>query len=136
MQDLIKALNDCYRHELTMVVRYSNYALHSTGIDRMHLNELFEAGAKDSLEHAAKVGLKIFSLGGTPQGKVAEDLGSVPAGNEGMLEQALKDAEASVNLYSETIPLVKKDLALRELLVHILKEEQEEADELRMLVRK
>lgn len=136
MQDLLKALNDCYRHELTMVVRYSNYALHAAGIDRMHLKELFEKSAKDSLEHAAKVGPKIFSLGGTPQGKLAEDLGEVPAGNEALLEQALKDAEASVALYADTIPLVKKDLALRELLVHILKEEQEEADELRMLVRK
>ena len=136
MDDTLKALNECYRHEQTMIVRYVNYAVMVGGIDRLHLNELFLKSATDSMGHAGKVGAKIVALGGVPQGKVAEDLSIVPGDALKMLEQALKDEEAAVKLYDLAIPLAKKDLALRELLVHILKDEQEGVDELKMLLKK
>ncbi len=135
MDDTVKALNDCYRHELTLLVRYLNYATQVFGLDRLHLVDLFKKNAGDCMAHAEKVGAKIASLGGTPQGKVGEDL-TVPHGSEKMLEQALKDEEAAVALYGEAVAVAKKDLALRETLVHILKEEQAGVDELRLLLRK
>ncbi len=136
MDDLGRALNHCYRHELTMMVRYLNFSIRVTGLDRLHLAEFFARSAEDSKGHAAKVGLKILGLGLTPQGKIAEDLESVPAGAEKMLEQALKDEEAALSAYAEAVGLVKKDLALREMLVHILKDEQSHIDELRMILKK
>ncbi|MBI4483181.1 MAG: ferritin-like domain-containing protein [Acidobacteria bacterium] len=136
MDALLKALNECYRHELTMILRYLNYSMHVTGLDRLHLTEFFRESAQDSMGHATKLGEKIVALGGTAQGKVTEDLGVVPHGTERMLQQALKDEESALSGYSEAIPLAKGDLALREVLVHILKEEQAHADELKLLLKK
>ncbi len=136
MDDLMKALHECYRHEQTMVVRYLNFSVLVGGLDRLHLAELFRKNADDSMGHAGKVGSKIVAQGGVPQGKVGEDLAAVPGDAVRMLEQALKDEQAAVALYEAAIPLAKKDLALRETLVHILKEEQASVDELRLLLRK
>jgi len=134
MDDTLKALNDCYRHELTLLVRYLNYSTQVAGFDRLHLVDLFKKNAGDCMAHAEKVGAKIVALGGAPQGKIGEDL-AVPHGARKMLEQALKDEEAAVALYVEAVAVAKKDLALRETLVHILKEEQAGVDELKLLLR-
>jgi bacterioferritin (cytochrome b1) len=136
MDELLKSLNDVYRHEQTMIVRYLNYSILVAGLDRLHLAGLFRKNSADSIGHAEKVGAKIAALGGAPQGKISEDLSAVPPDAAQMLEQALKDEQAAVALYDAAIPLAKKDLALRELLVHLLKEEQASVDELRLLVRK
>jgi bacterioferritin len=136
MDDTLKALNEIYRHEQTMVVRYLNYSILVPGLDRLHLADFFKTSATDSIGHAEKIGSKIVALGGSPQGKVTEDLSAVPADAVRMLEQSLKDEEAAVALYETAVPLAKKDLALREMLVHILKEEQASVDELRLLLKK
>jgi bacterioferritin (cytochrome b1) len=86
--------------------------------------------------HAAKVGAKIVALGGAPQGRVSEDLAAAPGDARRMLEQALKDEEAAAALYDAAIPLAKKDLALRETLVHLLREEQASVDEIRLLLKR
>jgi bacterioferritin (cytochrome b1) len=136
VDETLKALNECYRHELTMIARYLNFSILVSGLDRLHLADFFKKNSTDSIGHAGKIGAKIVALGGTPQGKVTEDLAAVPADAEGMLRQALKDEEAAVALYDAAVPLAKKDLALRELLVHLLKEEQASVDEIRLLLRK
>ena len=136
MDDTLKALNEIYRHEHTLVARYVNYSVLVGGIDRLHLADFFLKNAQDSIGHATQVGAKIVALGGAPQGKVTEDLSAVPADGVKMLEQALKDEEAAVRLYDQAVPLAKKDLALREMLVHILKAEQEGVDELKLLLKK
>lgn len=136
MDETLKALTECYRHELTMVVRYLNFAALVPGMDRLHLTEFFRKSAVDSIGHAEKLAPKILALGGAPHGKVTEDLGTVPGSAEKMLEQALKDEEAAVELYETAVPTVKKDLALREVLVHLLKEEQASVDELKQLLRR
>jgi bacterioferritin (cytochrome b1) len=135
MDETIKALNEIYRHELTLVARYLNCSVLVAGIDRLHLADFFKAAASDSMGHAQAVGAKIVALGGAPSGKIAEDLAAVPATAQKMLEQALKDELAAVALYDAAVPLAKKDLALRETLVHILKDEQASVDELRQLLR-
>jgi bacterioferritin (cytochrome b1) len=135
VDETMKALNECYRHELTLVVRYLNFAAVVGGLDRLHLSEFFRRSAADSMGHAGAVGLKIAAMGGTPQGKVTEDLAAAPHDARRMLEQALKDEEAAAALYDAAVPLAKKDLALREMLVHILKEERASADELKVLLR-
>jgi len=136
MDDTLKALNACYQHELTLVVRYLNFAAQVRGLDRLHLAEFFTASARDSMGHAEKVGAKIMGLGGAPQGKVSEDLGEVPATAEKMLERALHDEKTAVDAYTQAVQLAKKDLALREMLVHILKDEQAGVDELKLLLHK
>ena len=136
MDETLKALNECYRHELTMIARYLNCSVLVPGLERFHLADFFKKSATDSIGHAEKVGAKIVALGGAPQGKVTEDLAAVPADAEGMLKQALKDEETAVSLYDAAVPLAKKDLALRELLVHLLKEEQASVDEIRLLLKK
>ena len=136
MDDTLKALNDLYRQELTMIVRYLNYSIQVSGLDRLHLAGFFKANATDSMGHAEKIGAKIVALGGAPHGKVGEDLSLVPHGVEKMLEQSLRDEEAALSMYADAVPLAKKDLALREMLVHILKEEQGHVDELKLLLKK
>lgn len=136
MDDTVKSLNEIYRHELTLVARYVNFAVQVGGIDRLHLADFFLQNAKDSIGHAEKIGGKIVAYGAAPQGKVSEDLSIVPGDATKMLEQALKDEEEAVKLYDRAVGLAKKDLALRELLVHILKDEQEGVDELKLLLKK
>ncbi|MBI4565742.1 MAG: ferritin-like domain-containing protein [Planctomycetes bacterium] len=135
MDEMLKALQECYRHELTLAVRYVNFAVQVSGLDRLHLVELFKGNATDSIGHAEKIGAKIVAKGGTPQGKVSEDLAGAPGSVQKMLEQALKDEETAVTLYSAAVPLAKNDLALRETLVHILKDEQASVDELKLLLK-
>lgn len=136
MDELLKVLNDCYRHELTTTARYVHYSIVVPGMDRLHLAEFFKANAEDSMGHAAKIGSKILALGGTPEGKITEDLGAAPADPRKMLEQALKDEETAVALYTKAVPLAKNQLSLREMLVHILKDEQAGVDELQLLLKK
>jgi bacterioferritin len=136
MDDTLQALGEIYRHELTMIVRYVNFSIQVSGLDRLHLVELFEESATDSMGHAKRIGAKILALGGAPKGNVAENLASAPSDTVKMLEQALEDEKAAVRLYEAAIPLAKKDLALRETLVHILKDEQSSVDEIAQLLRK
>ncbi|HTF58188.1 MAG TPA: ferritin-like domain-containing protein [Planctomycetota bacterium] len=136
MDDLVRALNACYQHELTLVVRYLNGSVQVGGLDRLHLAEFLKSSAEESMGHAEKVGAWILGLGATPQGKVTEDLGGVPDGAEKILQRALADEQTAVEAYSKAVPLAKKDTALREMLVHILKEERSGVDELKLLLRK
>jgi bacterioferritin len=129
-------LNDCYQHELTLVVRYLNLSIRVGGHDRLHFAEFFKESASESIGHAEKVGARMLGLGLEPQGKVAEDLADVPATLEKMLERAVHDEEAAAQAYSKAIALAKNDLALRETLVHILKEERAGLDELKLIMRK
>jgi bacterioferritin (cytochrome b1) len=136
MDNLMDALQNCYRHELTLLVRYTNFSIVVGGMERLHLAEFFRKNAADCMSHAVKVGAKILALGGAPQGKITESLPSAPQGTEKMLRQALADEQAAVALYGEAAALAKKDLALRETLMHILKDEQASVDELRLILEK
>ena len=136
MSELAKALNDCYQHELTLVVRYLNLSVRVAGHDRLHFAEFFKESATESIGHAEKVGARMLGLGIEPEGKVAEDLADAPATLEKMLERAYHDEEAAAQAYSKAIALAKNDLALRETLVHILKEERSGLDELKLIMRK
>ncbi|HEU4339629.1 MAG TPA: ferritin-like domain-containing protein [Planctomycetota bacterium] len=136
MDDLGKALNACYQHELTLVVRYLNLAVRVTGLDRLHLADFFKESASESIGHAAKVGGRMMGLGIAPHGKVSEDLGESPETAEKMLERALHDESAAADAYSKAITLAKNDLGLRETLIHILKDERDGLDELKLLLKK
>ena len=136
MDELAKALNTCYQHELTLVVRYLNLSVRVTGLDRLHFTEFFKESAAESMTHAEKVGARMVGLGLNPHGKVTEDLGEMPETLEKMLERAAADEDAAVQAYQKAIALVKNDLGLRETLVHILKDERAGLDELKLLLRK
>ena len=135
MEELAKALNACYQHEMTLVVRYLNLSVRVGGLDRLHFAEFFKESAAESSGHAEKVGARMVGLGIEPHGKVAEDLADVPADLHKMLERAVADEEAAVQAYSKAIALAKNDLALRETLVHILKDERAGVDELKLLLK-
>jgi bacterioferritin len=134
--ELAKALNACYQHELTLVVRYLNASVRVSGIDRLHFAEFFKESAEESMGHAEKVGARMLGLGIDPNGKVAEDLADSPDSVEKLLDRAIQDESAAVQAYAKAITLAKNDLALRETLVHILKEERAGLDELKLLVKK
>lgn len=134
MDDILTALNECYRHEIKMVARYINYAAQVSGQDRLHLAEFFRQSALDSMGHAEKIGMKLAARG-KPQGRVEEDLGAVPATPTQMLEQAMEDELAATVLYEAAVAESKKDLGLREVLLHILKDEQASVDELKLLLK-
>ena len=96
MDELSKALNACYQHELTLVVRYLNLSVRVSGLDRLHFAEFFKESAAESITHAEKVGARMVGLGLNPHGKVAEDLAEVPDTLEKMLECAAVDEDAAV----------------------------------------
>jgi bacterioferritin len=134
--ELAKALNACYQHELTLVVRYLNASVRVSGIDRLHFAEFFKESAEESIGHAEKVGARMLGLGIEPTGKVDEDLADAPDSLDKLLDRAIRDETAAVHAYAKAITLAKNDLALRETLIHILKDERAGLDELKLLVKK
>ena len=136
MDDLGKALNACYQHELTLVVRYLNLSVRVSGLDRLHLAEFFKESASESIGHAEKVGARMVGLGHPPTGKISEELEGVPETVDKMLERALHDEKAAADAYSKAVALAKNDLGLRETLIHILKDERDGIDELKLLLKK
>src|SRR5687767_10375986 len=99
MSELGKALNACFQHELTLVVRYLNLSVRVGGLDRLHLAEFFKESAAESIGHAEKVGARMMGLSLAPHGKVSEDLEEAPDSVQEMLERALRDETAAAEAY-------------------------------------
>lgn len=126
---LVKALDDLLAEELTAI---NQYMVHSEmcanwGYDRLH--EKIEKRAVQEMRHAEKLIARVLFLEGTP---TVSKLNAIRIGAD-VQKQLQADLEAelhAVQIYNEAIHLADEvaDAATRDLLLQILKEEDEHVD--------
>ncbi|MGB7594550.1 MAG: bacterioferritin [Erysipelotrichaceae bacterium] len=133
-QELIKMLNFLLADELTAT---NQYIVHSEmnanwGYDKLHGH--FEKRAIEEMGHAEKLIARILFLEGIP---IVSKLGSIKIGADAakQLESDHHAEEGAIKAYNEAIVLAGevKDFATREILEHILNDEDRHIDDIEEL---
>lgn len=131
---LIETLNSLLSDELTAI---NQYIVHSEmcanwGYDKLH--NKFEKRAIDEMKHAEELIARILFLEGVP---VVSELKGIFIGSEipKQLDNDHKAEEGAIEAYNEAIKLAGevKDFATREVLEHILNDEDRHIDEIEEL---
>ncbi len=131
---LIEALDSLLSDELTAI---NQYMVHSEmcanwGYEKLHKD--FEKRAIDEMRHAEKLIARILFLEGTPTvsklGKmtIGVDVPKQLAGDHGLEAMAIKAYNSAIHLAGEV-----NDFATREILEHILQEEDAHIDRIEEL---
>jgi bacterioferritin len=129
---VIDKLNDILRWEWKGVVQYTQASFLVQDLWREVYAKMFRDGAKESLDHAQRIGDKIVALGGTPTIERAEVHQSTDLHE--MLQHALDLERGAVRHYAEALDLCQDDAPLRVLLEDIILEEQEGAEHLEKIL--
>jgi bacterioferritin len=134
-------LNDVLATEIVCVLRYRNHAFMARGLDSKAVAAEFDEHALQEQAHADSVAGRIIQLGGIPNLNPA-DL-AVRAHSqyeegetlESMLKEDLVAERIAIQAYSEIIRwLGDDDPATRQLMIDILRVEQEHAEDLSSLL--
>lgn len=132
--DPLKPLNELLRLELEALGRYTVFAARCRGLERPHLAEFFRRAASSCLAHAQKLADKITALGGKPEGNARIDLSECPEGNHAMLRAALATETEALSRYADLLPHTRRQPGLHEMILHIILEEQQDADDLKKMI--
>jgi bacterioferritin len=136
---VIAVLNQVVASEMVCYLRYTQNAIVAQGIDREQVASMFEDHAKEELGHFLRVSDRINQLGGSPDlnpatmTERAHTQYSAPEDTDlqGMIRENLIAERIVIESYSEIIRwLGDADITSRRLIEHILKEEEDHADEL------
>ena len=132
LDELIARLNKALSWELAGIVQYMNHATMVTGSERVALEEFFEEGSEEALDHAQIVGNKIAALGGVPTVEPAKIRQATDT--EGMLEAALKLEKDALEAWEAALEVADAANAGTAFwLEDHISEEQEHIDELELL---
>lgn len=127
--DLIKTLNSLLADELTAINQYIVHAEMSANWGYERLHEHFEKRAIDEMKHAEKLIYRILFLEGTP---TVSELRKMSIGAEIPLQLAGDHAleMGAIKAYNEAIKQAgdANDFATREILEHILEDEDRHID--------
>ena len=135
LDELLARLNEALSWELAGIVQYMNHATMVTGPERTHLEEFFEDGSEEALEHAEIVGDKIAALGGVPTVEPAKIRQATDT--EGMLEAALALEEDAMEAWQAALEVADAaNPGTKFWLEDHISEEQEHIDELQLLTEK
>ncbi|MBI2849736.1 MAG: bacterioferritin [Chloroflexi bacterium] len=129
--EVIKVLNSLLSHELTAI---NQYMVHSEmcenwGYDK--LGETIQKRAIQEMKHAEKLIGRIIFLEGTPivselaKFHIGADVPKMFAGDHLLEEEAIRDYNAGIVVCGDA-----KDYATREILEHILNEEDKHIDDI------
>ena len=136
-QDIIKLLNDSLATELVCVLRYKRHHFTAQGLSSPKIAEEFMVHAMEETAHADKLAKRIVQLGGSPDFSPDSLSGRSHAAYDdssdlkAMIRANLIAERVAIEAYSQIIGLIgDKDPATRRLLVDILTDEQEHAEEL------
>lgn len=134
---VIEALNRILELELAGVVRYTHYALMSSGFARIPITSWYRENAGESLEHARRAGEQITSLGGHPSLKV----GKIPTAHRhdvvDMLEEAHRHELEAVAAYTRLLDLVEdRNVPLEEYARGQIVIESEDVNEIEKMLRR
>lgn len=133
---LIQHLNKDLERELAQIVRYLHHSFIVQGPIRGSLVGLFRQQAKESMDHAIKLGEKITALGGHPTVNVSQIFEPGDQTLEEMLKEDLAAEEEALKEYKKHHKEASGDIALRVLLEQIIFEEQNHVEDLRKYLKK
>lgn len=133
---IIDVLNDVLATEIVCVLRYKNHYYMATGIDSASVAAEFLETATDEQQHADWISTRIVQLGGKPNldpaGLATRAHSEYEEGDtlEAMMNEDLAAERIAVETYSEIIQwLGDEDPTTRQLMIDILKMEEEHAEE-------
>lgn len=135
-QKVIGTMNEAARLELTSVLKYLDFSFRVFGPTRKPIVEHFMDEAKESLDHATMLGEKIVALGGRPV--VSADAPKVPEGAtvDDLLEMAIDNEKAALEVYSRLLAMVQDQTHLRVLFENQILAEQGHLEELSKMLRR
>jgi bacterioferritin len=126
---IIARLNDLLADELTAINQYmvQSEMCDNWGYEKLH--KAFEKRAIDEMKHAERLIARVLFLEGTP---IVSKLNKINIGAEVETQHAndLKSEQGAIQAYNESINLAVQvgDNGTRELLEHILKDEEAHID--------
>ncbi|MBT8099954.1 MAG: bacterioferritin [Gammaproteobacteria bacterium] len=134
---VVSLLNEALASELTNMLQYRRHYFMAKGIDAQPLAAEFLEHANEELVHADALAKRIVQLGGEPDfspAQLAERSHSKYVAGESLLEMLREDLIAeriAIDTYRQIIRYVgDDDPTTRRVLVDILAQEEEHADEL------
>lgn len=135
---LIKLLNDSLATELVCVMRYRRHHFTVDGVTSPKIKEEFLVHAKEEQGHADRIAERIVQLGGEPDfnpdtfTKRSHADYDESASLAEMVKANLIAERVAVETYRQMIALIgDKDPTTRQMLIEILADEEEHADELK-----
>jgi bacterioferritin len=133
-EKLIVALNGLLSDELTAISQYMVHSEMSANWGYEKLHKHFEKRAIDEMKHAEKLIGRILFLEGIP---IVSELGKMHIGTDAAKQLANDHAkeESAIKAYNEAIKLAGEvaDFATREVLEHILQDEDGHIDRIEEL---
>ncbi len=140
---VIEVLNEVLATEIVCVLRYKSHYYLASGINSENAAREFLQHAAEEQDHADQVARRITQLGGTPNldpEGLATRSHSQYAGNASlheMIEEDLVAERIAIESYSEIIRwLGDDDPTTRQMMVDILRMEEEHADDLANLLQR
>lgn len=130
---LVAELNKALGWELRAQAMYAHYATYVQGLDSLTLNGHFEAEAKESVDHAAKVRDIISQMGA--EAVTTRDPAPIlhTKSTKKMLEESLKTEKAAAAQYEKIVGIVQHYVHKHDLL-HIMKDEINAVNEVETLL--
>ena len=136
-ENIIKLLNDSLATELVCILRYKRHHFTAKGVASPKIAEEFMVHAQEETQHADKIAERIVQLGGEPDFAPQTLLDRSHADYDDSLDlQAMIRANlvaerVAIESYSQMIRMIgDKDPITRRLLVDVLAQEEEHAEEL------
>ncbi len=135
--DVVKLLNDALATEIVCTLRYKRHHFTARGVASPKIAEEFMVHAQEETVHADRIAERIVQLGGEPDFAPQKLLERSHADYDestdlqAMIRANLVAERVAIEAYTQMIELIgDKDPTTRRLLVDVLTEEQEHADEL------
>ncbi|MFE9831623.1 ferritin-like fold-containing protein [Streptomyces halstedii] len=139
LERLIDVLNQVVATEMVCYLRYTQNAIVAQGIHREQVADMFREHAGEELDHFQRVSDRINQLGGSPDMDPATLVArshteyETPADTDlqGMIRENFVAERIVIETYTEIVRWIgESDPTSRRLIEHILKEEEDHADEL------
>ena len=142
IKEACKLLNSALATEILCVLRYRHHQIIAKGINYLQIADEFREHAVEEEEHMLMLAERINQLGGNPDfsPKSVIDNTLTEYGNGTTLQEMIKEdliaERAVITFYRKLIEWFQADSTTRTMLEHILKDEEDHADELADLLCK
>jgi len=142
IKEACKLLNSALATEILCVLRYRHHQIIAKGINYLQIADEFREHAVEEEEHMLMLAERINQLGGNPDfsPKSVLDNTLTEYGTGTTLQEMIKEdliaERAVITFYRKLIEWFQADSTTRTMLEHILKDEEDHADELADLLCK
>jgi bacterioferritin (cytochrome b1) len=133
--EIVDELNRLMAEEAEACLRYFQIRFRLRGIDREAAEPFFQAGLKETLEHAEAIARQIRALGHIPRLHINLSLSGGPMRLEDALAEALDVEQQALDAYKEFLPRVAGDPTLEEFIRRQIELESEHVQEIVAAVR-